>query len=130
MDTLISLQNYCKETAQNRPVTLSINIAQPTAFIGCKLSSYTETILPEATPAGVLRGYFQEQLVFEKIIRYGVEVRANQDARACYAHIGRDELDNKDFHLFFQEPVRLDKVTLSSLHPGAGLTFKSLILIE
>jgi len=130
MDTLISLQNYCTIAAQQRPVTLSIDVTQPTLFIGCRLSTFTETLLPEATPAGILRGYFQEQLVFEKIIRYGAEVRAIQDNRPCYAHIGRDELDNKDFHLFFQKPAMLDKITLSSLHPGAGLTFKGLILIE
>ena len=130
LDTTISLQNYCKETAQGRPLSLSIDVATPTAFIGCRLSSYTETLLPEATPVGVLRGYLNEKLIFEKIIRYGAEVRANQDQRACYANIGRDELNEKDFHLFFKEPVMLNKVTLSSLHPGAGLTFKSLILIE
>ncbi|NBR36248.1 MAG: hypothetical protein EBT80_02530 [Chitinophagales bacterium] len=130
LDTTISLQNYCKETAQSRPLSLSIDVARPTAFIGCRLSSYTETLLPEATPVGVLRGYLNEKLIFEKIIRYGAEVRANQDQRACYANIGRDELNEKDFHLFFKEPVMLNKVTLSSLHPGAGLTFKSLILIE
>jgi Glycosyl hydrolase family 20, domain 2 len=130
LDTIISLQNYCTVAARNRPVTLSIDVVQPTPFIGCRLSSHTETILPEATPAGILRGYFQGQLVFEKIIRYGAEVRADQDSRPCYAHIGRDELDNKNYHLFFPKSVMLDKVTLSSLHPGAGLTFKSLILIE
>lgn len=130
LDTIISLQNYCILAAQGRPLTLSIDVAQPTSFIGCRLSSFTETLLPEATPAGVLRGYFQGQLIFEKIIRYGAEVRAIQDNRPCYAHIGRDELDNKDFHLFFQRSIMLDKVTLSSLHPGAGLTFKGLILIE
>jgi hypothetical protein len=130
LDTAISLQNYCTETAQNRPVTLSIDVEQPTPFIGCRLSSFTENLLPEASPVGVLRGYFQETLIFEKIIRYGVEVRAPQDDRACYAHIGRPDLGERDYHLFFEKPVLLNKITLSSLHPGAGLTFKSLILIE
>ncbi|NDF98898.1 MAG: hypothetical protein EB101_08245, partial [Chitinophagia bacterium] len=130
LDTVISLQNYCIESAQHRPVSLSIDIEQPTPFIGCRLSSFTETILPEATAVGILRGYFQEKLVFEKTIRYGAEVRANQDDRSCYANIGRDELYEKDFHLFFQKPMTLNKITLSSLHPGAGLTFKSLVLIE
>jgi hypothetical protein len=99
-------------------------------LIGCRLSSATETLLPEATPVCVLRGFFKEKLIVEKIIRYGAEVRARQDHRICYAHIGREDVDKKNFHLFFEKPLLLDKISLSSLHPGAGFTFKDLILIE
>ncbi|MFM7257634.1 MAG: ABC transporter permease subunit, partial [Acidimicrobiaceae bacterium] len=73
IDTTISLQNRTTTTGANRPTTLSINIAQPAPLIGCRLSAFTETIVPEATSVCVLRGFFKEKLIVEKIIRYGAE---------------------------------------------------------
>jgi hypothetical protein len=70
----------------------------------------------------------QEKLVVERIIRYGAEVRTIQDNRICYAYTrGQEE---KAWHLFFDRPLALDKVTFNSLHPGAGFTIKNLTLIE
>ncbi|MFM8709848.1 MAG: glycoside hydrolase family 20 zincin-like fold domain-containing protein, partial [Sphingomonadales bacterium] len=130
IDTTISFQNRTTTAGANRLTTLFINITKPAPLIGCRLSSATETILPEATPVCVLRGFYKEKLIVEKVLRYGAEVRALQDHRICYAHIGREDLDKKDFHLFFEKPLLLDKISLSSLHPGAGFTFDHLILIE
>ena len=128
LDTTIALQNRCTAIGQQRPSEISIRIKSGDSIIGIQLTSVTETLLPESTPVAILRGYMQEKLVVERIIRYGAEVRAIQDNRICYAYTrGQEE---KAWHLFFDRPLALDKVTFNSLHPGAGFTIKNLTLIE
>ena len=128
IDTTIALQNRCKQIGGQRPSDITIRVDRSNSIIGIKLSSFTETILPEATPVILIRGYDKEKIVFEKIIRYGAEVRAAQDNRICYAYTrGKDE---KDWHIFFEQALALDKISLTSLDPGAGFTLKGLTLIE
>jgi Glycosyl hydrolase family 20, domain 2 len=99
-----------------------------TSTDGFKLKATTENILPEGTPAAVLQFYHNEQLLYEKQLRYGVELRSKNDQRCIYAHTpGHDE---KVLFDFFQKKLRVTAVKIRSLHPASGLKVEELVLIE
>jgi hypothetical protein len=88
----------------------------------------TETILPEGTPVAVIQFLGNDKVLYEKQIRYGVEVRSKTDQRNIYAHTpGKDE---KTLFDFFQKQLTITGVRIRNLHAASGLTIDEFMLIE
>ena len=67
-------------------------------------------------------------MVYEKDIRYAVDVRGEADQRNIFAHTNGK--DAKTLFHFFQKKTMVTSVKIKSLHPGSGLTINKLTLIE
>jgi len=95
---------------------------------GFVFKATTEIILPEGTPLAVVQFMENEKVVYEKQIRYGVEVRSKTDQRNIYAHApGKDK---KTLFDFFQKQLTITGVRIKNLHAASGLTIDELMLIE
>ena len=95
---------------------------------GLKLKGSTEVILAEATPVALIQLYNGNKVVYEKELRYGVDVRGKFDQRFIYAHIpGKDE---KTLYDFFQKRLPITSIRIQNLHPASGLKIEELVLIE
>ena len=95
---------------------------------GFELKATTENILAEGTTVAFIQFFNKEKLVYEKHIRYAVDVRSKADQRNIFAHTnGKDE---KTLFHFFQKKTMITSVKIQNLHPGSGLAINELILIE
>lgn len=127
-DQTLALQNSSSAIGQNRPAVATFVLDQPFLASGLHLAAFTETILPEAAPVVIVTGFTQDRPVFETTLRYGAEVRSLQDDRPCYAAVaGKEE---KDWYLFFERSLSIDKITVRSLNSAAGFTVKRFTIIE
>jgi hypothetical protein len=95
---------------------------------GFELKASTENILVEGTKVAIIQFFNKEEMVYEKDIRYAVDVRAEADRRNIFAHTNGKDVKTL-FH-FFQKKAMVTSVKIKSLHPGSGLTINKLILIE
>ncbi len=95
---------------------------------GIKVNASTTNILPEGTPVAIIYFFNNKQLVYKKIIHYGVEVRSNKDERCIYAFTpGKN---NKTLFHFFPKQYTITNIGVKSLHNGSGLTINNIELIN
>ncbi len=123
----IQLQNISSAAQMNLPAAYNFKW-KPISSSGFAFKATTETILPEGTPVAMIRFLEKDNVVYEKQIRYGVEVRSKTDQRTIYAYTpGKDE---KTLFDFFQKKLTINGVQIKNLHAASGLTIDELILIE
>ena len=123
----VQLQNITAAAQMNLPVAYNLKW-KPVSSSGFVFKATTETILPEGTPVAVVQFMENEKVVYEKQIRYGVEIRSKTDQRNIYAHTpGKDE---KTLFVFFQKQLTITGVRIKNLHAASGLAIDELMLIE
>lgn len=123
----ISFQNVTAAAQINLPVVYSFKWKNLSAC-GFVFKATTETILPEGTPVAVVQFLENAKVVYEKQLRYGVEVRSKTDQRNIYAHTpGKNE---KTLFDFFQKQLTISGVRITNLHLAGGLAVDELMLVE
>jgi hypothetical protein len=84
--------------------------------------------LQEGTPVAEILFYSNNQIVFKKQLRYGVDVRSATDARMNFAHTkGKDE---KTLYQFFQKQLNITGIEIKNLHPASGMKINEMVLVE
>ena len=125
--TAIQLNNITAATEAGLPANHELKFDAVMAE-GLKLKGSTEVILAEATPVALIQLYNGNKVVYEKELRYGVDVRGKFDQRFIYAHIpGKDE---KTLYDFFQKRLPITSIRIQNLHPASGLKIEELVMIE
>lgn len=95
---------------------------------GIKMFATTSNILPEGTPVATIYFFNNKKIVYEKTLRYGVEVRSNNDNRCIYAFTpGKN---NKTLYHFFSTKYRITTIVFKSLHNASGLKIDNIELIN
>jgi hypothetical protein len=123
----MQFQNISSTAQMNLPVAYKFNWNN-IASSGFVLKATTETILQEGTPVGEIIVYSNNQVVFKKQLRYGVDIRSTTDARMIFAHTkGKGE---KTLYEFFQKQMNITGVEIKNLHSASGMKVEELLLIE
>jgi hypothetical protein len=123
----IQFQNITSAAQINLPAVYNFKWKNISSS-GFVFKATTETILPEGTPVAVIQFLGNDKVLYEKQIRYGVEVRSKTDQRNIYAHTpGKDE---KTLFDFFQKQLTITGVRIRNLHAASGLTIDEFMLIE
>jgi hypothetical protein len=123
----IQFQNITSVAQKDLPVSCKFNFST-IGSSGIVLKATTETILQEGTPVAEIIFYSNNQIVYKKQLRYGVDVRSTSDARMIFAHTkGKDE---KTLYEFFQKQLSITSIEIKNLHPASGLKMEELMLID
>jgi hypothetical protein len=123
----MQFQNSSSTAQMNLPVMYKFNWSS-IASSGFVLKATTETILQEGTPVAEILFYSNNQIVFKKQLRYGVDVRSATDARMNFAHTkGKDE---KTLYQFFQKQLNITGIEIKNLHPASGMKINEMVLVE
>jgi hypothetical protein len=95
---------------------------------GFSLKGTTSSILPEGMVVAEVRFLKRDRIVYQKQLRYGVELRAAADQRMLFA---QGSLQGpKHFFDFPAAALLFDSIQIHSLHPAAGLLIQEMVLIE
>ncbi len=126
-----------KENIEFQNITSAVQINLPTAHkvnfntissTGFVFKATTEVILQEATPVAELIFYNNNQVVYKKLLYYGVDVRSSTDARMIYSHTpGKNP---KTLYHFFQHQLNVTSIEIKNLQQASGLKVKELLLME
>jgi hypothetical protein len=123
----MQFQNITSTAQINMPAVYKFNFSNRGAS-GFVFKATTETILQEGTDVAEIIFYSNNQLVFKKQLRYGVDVRSVSDARMIYARTkGKDE---KTLYEFFQKQIPVSSIEIKNIHPASGLKINNLLLVE
>lgn len=123
----IQFQNSTSTAQMNLPdaYKFSWNSIASSGFV---LKATTDIILQEGTPVAEIIFYSNNQLVYKKQLRYGVDVRSVADARMIFASTkGKDE---KTLYEFFQKQLNITGIEIKNLHSASGMKVEELLLIE
>lgn len=123
----MQFQNYTAAAQMNLPDVYHFKW-NTISTSGFELKASTENILVEGTKVAIIQFFNKEEMVYEKDIRYAVDVRGEADQRNIFAHTNGK--DAKTLFHFFQKKTMVTSVKIKSLHPGSGLTINKLTLIE
>lgn len=123
----IQFQNITSATQKDLPTNYHFNFSTKSSS-GFVLKGTTATILQEGTPVAEIIFYSNNQIIYKKQLRYGVDVRCTSDARMIYSHTkGKDE---KTLYEFFQKQMNITGVEIKNLHTASGMKLEELMLIE
>jgi Glycosyl hydrolase family 20, domain 2 len=121
----MQFQNITSTAQINLPVAYKFNWSS-IASSGFVLKATTETILQEGTTVAEILFYSNNQIVYKKQLRYGVDVRSISDARMIFAHTkGKDE---KTLYDFFQKQINITGIEIKNLHPASGMKAEEFLL--
>lgn len=116
--TTLTTKDDCTVALQMSPNVQKTSFKSTSAH-GFSVLGSTSHIFPEAHDVAKLRFYCNNKLVAEKKLRYGVEIRSENDARPIFAHIpGKG---TKVLYHFFDNDITIDEVRLEDVHPCSGL---------
>jgi len=94
---------------------------------GYSIQGSTSCMLPEGEVVGRLRFYKNKKLMYEKVLRYGVEIRSENDKRPLFAHVpGKAGHVLYDFGL---NNIGTDEVKVEGIHPCSGLKIENLTFL-
>jgi hypothetical protein len=124
----IHLQDISIINKQFLPNQILLVLQNPLSISGWKINAFVNHILPEGTIVVTIDLFKNNKLVYTMPLRYGVEVRANNDQRPIYAFTkGQDE--NVWFH-FLQQQMNIDEIRINNQHTAAGLTIQDFYLMK
>ncbi|MBS4066530.1 MAG: hypothetical protein KGZ74_18355 [Chitinophagaceae bacterium] len=123
----VQFQNITSAAQKELPVSCKFNFSTKSSS-GFVLKASTETILQEGTVVAEIIFYSNNQIIYKKQLRYGMDIRSVSDARMIFAHTkGKDE---KTLYDFFQKQMNITGVEIKNLHPASGMKLEELMLIE
>lgn len=123
----VQFQNITSAAQKELPVSCKFNFNSKSSS-GFVLKASTETILQEGTVVAEIIFYSNNQIIYKKQLRYGVDIRSVSDVRMIFAHTkGKDE---KTLYEFFQKQMNITGVEIKNLHTASGMKLEELMLIE
>lgn len=123
----VQFQNITSAAQKELPVSCKFNFSSKSSS-GFVLKASTETILQEGTVVAEIIFYSNNQIIYKKQLRYGVDIRSVSDVRMIFAHTkGKDE---KTLYEFFQKQMNITGVEIKNLHTASGMKLEELMLIE
>jgi len=123
----VQFQNITSAAQKELAVSCKFNFSTKSSS-GFVLKASTETILQEGTVVAEIIFYSNNQIIYKKQLRYGVDIRSISDARMIFTHTkGKNE---KTLYDFFQKQMNITGVEIKNLHPASGMKLEELMLIE
>lgn len=123
----MQFQNISSIAQKDLPASYKFNFSTK-ASSGFAVKARTETILQEGALVAEISFYNNDQIVFKKQLRYGVDVRSTNDARMIFAHTKGKE--KQTLYEFFQKQLNITAIEIKNLHPASGMKVEDLMLIE
>jgi hypothetical protein len=102
-------------------------IKTPLSVSGFSLSLKTDKIFPEGTPI-VKLSYIDQGSEKSISLRYGIEIRGDQDERPIFDHISGK--GNNIWYHFLPESITLNQLTIESIHPLVLFKLNEFHLLE
>lgn len=123
----MQFQNISSTAQKDLPASYKLNFSKK-ASSGFAVKARTETVLQEGAPVAEISFYNNDQIVFKKQLRYGVDVRSTNDARMIFAHTkGKEE---QTLYEFFQKQLNITAIEIKNLHPASGMKIIELLLVQ
>lgn len=94
---------------------------------GLSLSLKTDKIFPEGTPL-IKISYSDQGTEKSVLLRYGIEIRGEQDERPIFDHISGK--GKNIWHHFLPESIMLNQITMESIHPLVLFKMNQFHLLE
>jgi hypothetical protein len=123
----LKAQDICAPTTNSTDIVHALAIREMEVR-GFSIIGTTSCILPYGEDVGYIRFYKGKKLVHQKKLRYGVEVRSENDQRPLFDHISGKE-ENKMYD-FMVRNIDVDELRLEDVHPGSGLKVSELTLFS
>ena len=123
----VALKNITQTNLTNAPANASYKFEEK-MITGFSLKSSTDNIIQEGSAVARIIFLQDNQILTEKVLRYGVELRNEKDERAIFAAIpGKDK---KTLFHFFNKNLLINHIQIELLHKGAGFKIEELIMFE